>query len=94
MAVDSEARRLLARVRRAARAAAGRRPPAPRPPTRPARWDSTQTSALYAWCVATGVDTRPQYLWPLLHAAHAAAALGIPEIAALGFTTSHETDGT
>src|SRR3954453_21859032 len=52
---------------------------------RPARWDPTQTSALYAWCMANGADTRPQYLWPVLHAAHAAAALGLPRIAALEF---------
>jgi hypothetical protein len=51
----------------------------------PERWDPTQTSALYAWCVETGVRTRPQYLWPLLHATHAARALGLAEIAALEF---------
>jgi hypothetical protein len=32
-----------------------------------------------------GVDTRPQYLWPLVHAAHAARSLGIPAISALEF---------
>src|SRR4051794_26317106 len=52
---------------------------------RPTRWDPTQTSALYAWCVQNGVRTRPQYLWPLLHAAHAARALDLPRIAALEF---------
>jgi hypothetical protein len=52
---------------------------------RPGRWDPTQTSALYAWCVENGVSTRPQYLWPLLHAAHAARALNLPAIAALEF---------
>jgi hypothetical protein len=31
------------------------------------------------------VDARPQYLWPVLHAAHSASALGIPAIAALEF---------
>lgn len=49
----------------------------------PERWDPTQTSAYFLWCVENGVDTRPQYLWPLLHAAHAAHALGMPRIAAL-----------
>src|SRR4051812_45972957 len=52
---------------------------------RPEKWDSTQTSAYYRWCLENGVDSRPQYLWPLLHAAHAAAALGLPKIAALEF---------
>jgi hypothetical protein len=74
------ARRLAGR---ALRAAGLRRDP---PPPRPAGWDPTQTSPLYAWCAATsGVDTRPQYLWPLLHATHSARALGIPRIAALEF---------
>lgn len=40
---------------------------------------------MYAWCVQTGVRTRPQYLWPLLHAAHVARALNLPKIAALEF---------
>jgi len=35
--------------------------------------------------MSTGVDTRPQYLWPLIHASHVARALGIPRIAALEF---------
>jgi hypothetical protein len=52
---------------------------------RPERWDPTQTSAFYAWCKANGATARPQYLWPLIHAAHAARALGIPAIAALEF---------
>lgn len=55
----------------------------PAVPALPERWDPTQTSAYYLWCVEQGVDTRPQYLWPLLHAAHAAQALGIARIAAL-----------
>jgi hypothetical protein len=42
-------------------------------------------SALYAWCMSSGIDTRPQYLWPVLHAAHSARALGIPTISALEF---------
>lgn len=72
------------RALRAARAArsAGRRAPAV---PRPERWDPTQTSAFYAWCAANGVATRPQYLWPLLHAAHVARALNVPRIAALEF---------
>lgn len=71
------------RAARAARAAAAAEPPPA--PQRPDRWDPTNTSALYRWCVADGVDSRPQYLWPLLHSAHAARALGIPRIAALEF---------
>lgn len=68
---------------RTARAAGG---PAPAPePWRPERWDPTNTSAFYRWCVDTGVESRPQYLWPLLHSAHAAHGLGIPRIAALEF---------
>jgi hypothetical protein len=80
---------ILGRAARAARAArgawgAGDGAPATAVP-RPEKWDATQTSALYAWCVANGVDSRPQYLWPVLHAAHSASALGIPAIAALEF---------
>lgn len=52
---------------------------------RPVRWDPTQTSALYAWCVENRTPTRPQYLWPLLHAAHVARALDLPRIAAVEF---------
>lgn len=40
---------------------------------------------MYAWCVANGVQTRPQYLWPLIHAAHVGRALNLPKIAALEF---------
>ena len=76
------ARGLLARAARAARAA-GARDDAP--VTLPEKWDPTQTSAYYAWCVAAGRRGRPQYLWPLLHAAHAAAATGVATIAALEF---------
>jgi hypothetical protein len=61
----------------------GHRAPATVP--RPERWDPTQTSALYAYCAASGIASRPQYLWPLLHAAHAARALGVPAISALEF---------
>lgn len=32
-----------------------------------------------------GANTRPQYLWPLIHATHVARALGVPCIAALEF---------
>src|SRR4051812_4939861 len=81
---------VLGRAARAARAARGAwaddaQPAAPPPPPKPEKWDATQTSALYAWCAANGVDARPQYLWPVLHAAHSASALGIPAIAALEF---------
>jgi hypothetical protein len=40
---------------------------------------------MYAWCTANGIDTRPQYLWPLIHATHAARALRIPKITAIEF---------
>jgi hypothetical protein len=40
---------------------------------------------MYAWCMENGYRTRPQYLWPLIHAAHVARALGIPKISALEF---------
>jgi hypothetical protein len=74
---------LLSRAARATRSArAGHKGSGP---PRPESWDPTQTSALYAWCVENGVRTRPQYLWPLLHAAHAARALDLPRIAALEF---------
>jgi hypothetical protein len=79
---NSSTRGLVNRAR-AARAAA--RPRTPAPVVLPERWDPTQTSAFYAWCVQNGVRTRPQYLWPLLHAAHSAKALGLPRIAALEF---------
>ena len=76
------ARGLLRKAAQAARRAAS----APEaPPSLPEKWDPTQTSAYYAWCVANGRRGRPQYLWPLLHAAHAAAATGVPRIAALEF---------
>jgi len=71
---------LLTRAARRARAASRRRESAP---AAPPAWDPTRTSELWAWCVARGVRARPQYLWPLLHAAHAARALGVPRIAAL-----------
>ena len=74
---------LLTRAARAVRSARASTKTGASP--RPTRWDPTQTSALYAWCVENGVRTRPQYLWPLLHAAHAAAALGLPRISALEF---------
>jgi hypothetical protein len=80
---------LLGRAAHAARAARGAwaddTKPAPATVLKPDKWDATQTSALYTWCAANGIDARPQYLWPVLHAAHSAAALGIPAIAALEF---------
>lgn len=74
----------LAALRSAGRAVRARRATAA-PPPQPGPWDPTLTSALYVWCKATGRYTRPQYLWPLLHAAHVARALSIPRIAALEF---------
>ena len=56
----------------------GPEPPA-LPTPAPERWDPTQTSALLLVVPARTAWTRgPQYLWPLLHAAHAARALGSP----------------
>jgi hypothetical protein len=90
---DSGAARLLTRAARAARTGVkaaragwgdGTRDETHGVP-RPRSWDPTQTSALYAWCMDNGFRTRPQYLWPLLHSAHAARALKIPRIAALEF---------
>ncbi len=40
---------------------------------------------MYAWCVENEARTRPQYLWPLLHAAHVARALALPKITAVEF---------
>ena len=80
----SSARNVVARARRAARAARAGDNGA-QAIARPERWDPTQTSALYGWCMQNGVETRPQYLWPLLHAAHVARALKLPKIAALEF---------
>jgi hypothetical protein len=73
---------LLARAIRAVGIwAVEKRPPA----AKPDRWDSTQTSLLYAWCIENGVESRPHYLWPVLQAAHSARALDIPAISALEF---------
>jgi hypothetical protein len=74
---------LISRAARIARSRTGRRDGAPT--ARPERWDPTATSQFYAWCVENGVESRPQYLWPLLHATHAARSLRIPRIAALEF---------
>src|SRR2546421_2473837 len=79
----AHAARARARAVRAGRAG-GTRHEAGKPPGPPS-WDPTQTSALYAWCMENGFRTRPQYLWPLLHSAHAARALNVPRIAALEF---------
>jgi hypothetical protein len=85
---DARGGDVVSRAARAARSALDRvkddtTPPAA--PPKPDRWDPLQTSAMYAWCMANGADTRPQYLWPLIHAAHVARSLGIPRIAALEF---------
>src|SRR4051812_38992487 len=78
--------RMMGLLTRAARAARNGSPRTePRNVTRPERWDPTQTSPIYVWCMQNGVRTRPQYLWPLLQSAHAARALNIPTIAALEF---------
>ena len=82
---DSRLRELAARARRAARNGGGAGRGAGPPPERPGPWTPVGTSELYAWCKSRGVETRPQYLWPLLHAAHVARALGVPAISALEF---------
>jgi hypothetical protein len=77
----------VSRARRAARRAlaAARDDSQPAGPHKPDRWDPVSTSAMYAWCMANGADTRPEYLWPLIHATHVARALGIPKIASIEF---------
>jgi hypothetical protein len=83
----------VSKAARAARSAVGRArnggaasgPAAVASYPKPERWDPLQTSPMYAWCMANGADTRPQYLWPLIHASHVARALGIPRISALEF---------
>jgi len=73
-------------IRKVARRNGGRRGHAvPATAPKPDRWDPTLTSAWYAWCVENGFQTRPQYLWPLIHCAHAARALGLPRIAVIEF---------
>jgi hypothetical protein len=52
---------------------------------KPDGWNPVMTSALHTWCMQNGVDTRPQYMWPLIHATHVARALGISRIAAIEF---------
>ena len=78
---------LVTRAARVARRAVDRtRSGAASPPTtKPPHWDPLQTSTLYAWCMANGANTRPQYLWPLIHATHVARSLGIAKISALEF---------
>jgi hypothetical protein len=79
-------RRAKALLTRAARAARnGGSGEERRSVARPESWDPTQTTAMYVWCMQNGVRTRPQYLWPLLQAAHSARALNVPTIAALEF---------
>lgn len=74
-------RRAAGAARRRARRTAAHTPSPPRPEP----WNPLLTSAMYARCKADGVDTRPQYLWPLIHATHLARALGIPRISAIEF---------
>jgi hypothetical protein len=88
MAGGRAAGELVARARRVARGAMSRaaaNEPGPPAPEKPEKWDPVATSSLYTWCMANGANTRPQYLWPLIHASHAARALGMPRIAALEF---------
>jgi hypothetical protein len=47
--------------------------------------DTTNASAMFAWCKAKGNATRPQYLWPILLASRAAKGLGFDRLSALEF---------
>jgi hypothetical protein len=57
----------------------GRRRLGPEPP------DTADLSSMFRWCLARGLDTRPQYLWGSLLAAHTAASLGHPAYSAIEF---------
>jgi hypothetical protein len=61
------------RRRALARSASARRP------------ETTEVAVTFAWCLENGVDTRPEYLWPLLLAGRIADALQCGRIAALEF---------
>jgi hypothetical protein len=47
--------------------------------------DLTDATAMYHWCVANGVRTRPHYLWSTLQGARIARALAVPSITAIEF---------
>ncbi|MHB8656621.1 MAG: hypothetical protein ACYC91_01500 [Solirubrobacteraceae bacterium] len=55
--------------------------PASQPPRQPPR--STDVAVTFPYCLASGVDTRPQYLWGVLLAVRVARALGLPRVSAL-----------
>jgi hypothetical protein len=40
---------------------------------------------MFGWCLANGIDARPQYVWGALLAAHTANALGHPSFTAIEF---------
>lgn len=47
--------------------------------------DCSDASVMFAWCLKSGVRTRPQYLWPVLLGARIAKALGIPRVSVIEF---------
>ena len=51
----------------------------------PERPDTNDLGAMFRWCLASGLDARPQYVWGSLLAAHTASALGQPGFTAIEF---------
>ncbi len=49
------------------------------------RPDTNDLGAMFGWCLARGLDARPQYVWGSLLAAHTAAALGHQGFTAIEF---------
>jgi len=47
--------------------------------------DCSDASVMFAWCMRSGVQARPQYLWPVLQGARIAKALGLDRVSALEF---------
>jgi hypothetical protein len=60
--------------------ATAQRPSAPTP-----KPESTDVGLTFHWCRENGVDSRPQYLWPMLLAGHIAHALSISRISSIEF---------
>jgi hypothetical protein len=57
----------------------------PAPARVAAKPDSTEVAVTFPWCLANGVDTRPQYLWPLLLAGRLAVGLRAARNTAIEF---------
>lgn len=51
----------------------------------PERLDTNDLGSMFGWCLARGLDARPQYVWGSLLAAHTASALGHPGFTAIEF---------